>query len=88
MHLYLLNEAVITFNVIFFGNTRCSIAFSMFQVPQGTAATLFILSRVMFIYKSNSENGTKIHQFLTKLQTKISWLLFMAHGVVNALIKL
>jgi len=31
--------------------------------------------------KSNSANCMKIHSFLTKLQTKISWLLFMAHGV-------
>jgi len=31
--------------------------------------------------KSNSENCIKIRWFLTKLQTKIRWLLFMAHGV-------
>jgi len=33
-----------------------------------------------FILKSNSENCIKIHSFLTKLQIKLSWLLFMAHS--------
>jgi len=28
---------------------------------------------------SNSEISIEIHSFLTKLQTKISWLFFMAH---------
>jgi len=41
----------------------------------------FILAQVSFIAKSNSENYIKIRLFLTKLQQKISWLLFMAHGV-------
>ena len=31
--------------------------------------------------KSNSANCMKIHSFLTKVQTKISCLLFMAHGM-------
>ena len=38
----------------------------------------FIPSHVSFISKSNSENYIEIRWFLTKLQTKISWLLF--HG--------
>jgi len=41
----------------------------------------FILSHVPFISKSISENCIKIHCFLTNLQTKISWLLFIAQGV-------
>jgi len=36
----------------------------------------FIPSHVSFISKSNSENYIEIDSFLTKLQTKISWLLF------------
>jgi len=36
----------------------------------------FILSQVSFISKSNSENCINICWFLTKSQTKISWLLF------------
>ena len=36
----------------------------------------FIPSHVSFILKSNSENCIKIRWFLTKLQTKLSWLLF------------
>jgi len=35
-----------------------------------------MLSHVLFISKSNSENCIKIRLFLAKLQTKISWLLF------------
>jgi len=34
---------------------------------------------VPFTSKSNGENGIEIRWFLTKLQIKISWLLFMAH---------
>jgi len=41
----------------------------------------FIPSHVSFIDKSNTENCIKIRCVLTKLQTKISWLLFMAHCV-------
>ena len=41
----------------------------------------FIPSHVSFILKSNSENCIIIRWFLTKLQTTISWLLFMAHSV-------
>jgi len=40
-----------------------------------------IPSHVSFISKSNSENYIEVRWFLTKLQTKISWLLFVAHGV-------
>jgi len=36
----------------------------------------FIPSHVQFFSKSNSENGIKICYYLTKLQTKLSWLLF------------
>jgi len=42
----------------------------------------FIPSHVSFISKSSSEKCIKSVDFLTKLQTKICWLLFMAHGVV------
>jgi len=37
----------------------------------------FIPSHVPFAFKSKP-NDIKIHSFLTKLQTKISWVLFMA----------
>ena len=49
---------------------------------------MFIPSHVWFISKSNSENCIEIRYFLTKLQTKISWLLFMAHGVGLGLVGL
>jgi len=42
---------------------------------------MFIPAHLPFIAKSNSENYIQICCFLTKLQRKISWLLFMAHGV-------
>jgi len=42
----------------------------------------FIPLHVPFISQSNSENYIEIHSLLTKLQTKISWLLFMARGVL------
>ena len=45
----------------------------------------FICPHVSFILKSKSENCIKIRWFLRKLQTKTSWLLFMAHGVVMCL---
>jgi len=32
-------------------------------------------------FKSNSENSIKICYYLTKLQTKLRWFLFMAHCV-------
>jgi len=43
----------------------------------------FITSHVQFFFKSNIEieNGIEIRYYLTKLHTKLSWLLFMAHGV-------
>jgi len=40
----------------------------------------FTSSHVPFISKFNSKNEIEI-RFLTKLRTKISWLLFVAHGV-------
>jgi len=43
----------------------------------------FILPHVPFISNSNSENCIKIRWCLTKLQTKISWLRCMAHGVLT-----
>jgi len=41
----------------------------------------FIPSHVQFFSKSNSENGIKTCHYLTKLQTKPSWLLFVAHSI-------
>jgi len=35
------------------------------------------------IHTITRENGIKIYWFSTKLRTKISWLLFMAHSVEN-----
>jgi len=43
----------------------------------------FIPSHVPFSLKSNSGNCIKIRRFLTKLQTKITWILFIARGVVH-----
>jgi len=40
----------------------------------------FIPSHVQFFSKSNSENVIKS---MTKLLTKLSWFLFMAHGVLR-----
>jgi len=39
------------------------------------------MSHVQFFSKSDSEDGIKMRYYLTKLQTKLSWLFFMAHGV-------
>jgi len=67
--------------------SRCNITFSVFWLSHGSVATLItwggscLVSHVPFISKSISENCIKIRWFLTKLQTKISWLLFMAHDV-------
>jgi len=60
----------------------CWHAFSVYRVSQGSVATLIrwggwsIHLHVSFICKSNSGNCIKIRWFLTKLQKKISWLLF------------
>jgi len=37
---------------------------------------------MQFFSKSNSKNDIKIGYYSTKLQTNLSWLLFMAHGVL------
>jgi len=66
----------------------CSHAFSFFfWLSQGSVPALsrwggkFTPAHVSFTAKSNSENYIKIRWFLTKLQRKICWLLFMAQGV-------
>jgi len=50
--------------------------FRLFSSP------IIIRRSLNVISKSTSENCIKIRWFLTKLETKISWLLFMAHDVV------
>ena len=46
---------------------------------------MFIPSHVLFISKSSSENSIKICKLLTKLKTRISWLLFTAHSVYKSI---
>ena len=59
-----------------------SITFFIFWLSRGSVATLIrwggwsSYHHASFIVKSNTENCTKIRWTLTKLQTKISWLLF------------
>ena len=68
--------------------SHCNITFFIFRLSQGNVATLIrwggssSYHHMSFIVKSTSENCIKIRWFLAKLQTKISWLLFMAHGAV------
>ena len=62
-------------------------SFSLFWVSHRSVATLIRWgewsSYVSFIMKSNSENCVKIHCFFTKLQTKISWLIFYGSQCVS-----
>jgi len=69
--------------------SHCSITFSLFQLSQGSVATLIRwggLSSYRHMYHSSlnltAKLCIKIRWLFTKSQTKISWLLFMAHGVV------
>jgi len=70
----------------YFGNVPLRYYIFGVWLSQGSVATLIMWGgwrsySQPFISKSNGEKGIKIRWFLTKLQTKISWLLFMAHGV-------
>ena len=64
----------------------CSHAFSVFRLSQGSVATIIrwggwrLYIHVSFISKFNSEKYIEIRLFLTKLQTKISWLLYLSHN--------
>jgi len=68
--------------------SRCNITFSMFWISQGSVATLIKWDGwSLYCHMCRSflnlivKKSVKICWFLTKLQTKISWLLFMGHGV-------
>jgi len=67
---------------------HCNITFFIFRLSQRSVATLIRWGgwssyhhMCEFIAKSNTKNCIKIGWNLTKLYTKIRWLLFMAHGV-------
>ena len=66
---------------------QCNITFSLFWLSQGSVAILIRWggwSSYCHMYCSSLNlalNCIKIRWFFTNLQTKISWLFFMAHGV-------
>jgi len=70
--------------------SNCNITFLVFWLSQGTVATLITwggwssychMCHSFLNLTVKIEKLIKIHWFLTKLQIKISWLLFMAHCV-------
>jgi len=91
------DEAVMHLMQFSFVICHCNITFMMFWLSQGSVATfirwgewssLVHAINVLFILISNSENCTKIRWCLSKLQTKISLLLFMVHDVVLILVEI
>jgi len=84
------DEAMIHLNAIFsLVISRCNITFSVFWFSQCSAATLIKWGGwSSYCYTCHSflnlslKTALKSVNFFTKLQTKISWQLFIAHSVI------